>query len=91
MACRSDGTLDFIEGRECEAAQDAASAGAKKRMHEAKLEVAGCTFAPTTGRGPQQGARAEMASLPPSQRLYQRVDDKWTQVGALQPNPQWQI
>lgn len=55
-------------------------AGAKKRMHEARLEVADCTFTPTTGRGPQQGARADLAALPPSQRLYQRVDEKWTQV-----------
>ncbi len=62
--------------------------GAKKRMHDAKLEVADCTFAPTTGRGPQQGARAEMAALPPSQRLYQRVDEKWTQVDGLSHDKQ---
>ena len=43
--------------------------------------MAGATFAPQTGRGPEVGPRAASAQLPFAQRLYQQHEKKYAQAG----------
>ena len=43
--------------------------------------MAGATFAPQTGRGPEVGPRAASAQLPFDQRLYQQHEKKYAQAG----------
>ena len=43
--------------------------------------MAGATFVPQTGRGPEVGPRAASAQIPFAQRLYQQHEKKYAQAG----------
>lgn len=57
-------------------------AGAAIKREEEGGELAHCTFAPKTGRGPTSGPKATIARLPAPTRLYAHHDSKYRQVCA---------
>lgn len=57
-----------------------AGAGAAMKREEEGGELAHCTFAPRTGRGPTSGPKATVARLPAPTRLYAHHDSKYRQV-----------
>ena len=60
------------------------NAGAQRRLQEQSGELAECSFAPRTGRGPVSGPRATAARLPAPSRLYANHSSKYAQVAATQ-------
>ena len=55
-------------------------AGAQRKQQEQSGELAECSFAPRTGRGPVSGPRATAARLPAPARLYANHSSKYMQV-----------
>ena len=58
----------------------ASAVGAQKRQEEEYGDLAECSFAPRTGRGPVSGSRAAAANLPADIRLYAGHSSKYKQV-----------
>ena len=56
------------------------AAGAQKKQQELYGDLAECSFAPRTGRGPASGSRAAAANLPAPVRLYANHGSKYKQV-----------
>ena len=56
------------------------AAGAQKKQQELYGDLAECSFAPRTGRGPVSGSRAAAANLPAPVRLYANHGSKYKQV-----------
>ena len=57
-------------------------AGAQRKQQEQSGELAECSFAPRTGRGPVSGPRATAARLPAPARLYANHSSKYMQVAS---------